>query len=73
MVPRAIPVNSALRSRAQSQKECAWVSWIRPEGKLCQVVLMHCHSSAGMTSRARRALSRASAQDAEIELVSRLS
>ena len=34
---------------------------------------MHCHSSSGMTSRARRALSRAAAQEAKIELGSRLS
>ena len=68
MVPRAMPVNSALRSRAQSRTVCARPVRKRPEGSWCQVVLMHSQSDSGITSRARRALSRAAAQHEKIDV-----
>ena len=72
-MPREMPANSALRSRAQSRKPCACGDAERRRGSCCQVVLMHSHRSSGITSRARRALSRAAAQQAEIEVGSRAS
>ena len=73
IVPRAMPPNSALRSRAQFRKPFARATPKPPDGSWCQVVLMHSHRSSGMTSRARRALSRAAAQQEKIELGSRRS
>ena len=68
MMPRAMPVNSALRSRAQLRKVCAPATPNGSRGRPCQVVLMLSHRSSGITSRARRALSRAAAQVEEIDV-----
>ena len=63
MMPRAMPANSALRSRAQLRKVWASATPNGAFGSDCQVVLIDSQRSSGITSRARRAFSRAAAQE----------
>src|SRR5918997_1466426 len=68
MMPRAMPANSALRSRAQLRNVWAWATPNGVLGSDCQVVLIDSQRSSGMTSRARRAFSRAATQEEQIGL-----